>query len=196
MTSTRTLRTRLGIAVRATLAGVILAACGGGGDSDKASASAWVQDVCTGLTGWLQELQRESTGLQQSVGATPGDLNSAKADLVEFMTNAVGSTDEMIDEVQAAGAPDVDKGDEIQSGLEDGLDEIRQAFADAKTQAEGLSVDDPAAFAQGAEELSASLQEAGEKAEGSLNDLGERYDAPSLDKAFEDEPACQQLEDA
>jgi hypothetical protein len=193
MTSRPTHRRAPRLLVSVLAVASLVAACSSS-DSSKVSADEWVTDICTSLSGWLEQLQQESTSLQESVQAdATGDLAAAKADLVEFMNGAVQSTDEMITEIDAAGVPDVDNGEELNDGLNDGLEDIRQAFADAQGQAEALPVNDQAAFAQGATELGESLQEAGTQAEEQLNDLGAKYDAPSLDQAFDDEPACQDL---
>lgn len=147
---------------RVFLAGALLAACGcggGGGDSGQPSEGEWADDVCTSVSAWLEGLKQAGTSVAaRSAQADPGDMAGAKADLVAFVSDAVSGTDKVIDEVERAGVPDGEGGEEAAGNLRAGLERTRDGLVKAQDQAAALETGEPLGFARGAQELSTQLQ--------------------------------------
>lgn len=177
----------------------ILAGCGGGGDDGdsgggggdgNAAPRQWATDVCGSLSTWLEELQSRQTEVEADLeGVT--DLGEIRGVLVEFLDDAVAETDTMIDGVEAAGTPDVDRGAELRQDFVDGVGQAKTAFEEAKTTAEDLPTDDQAAFAEGTSEIEEQLNTQSQAIEDAFDELDRKYDVPDLDEAFDEEPQCQ-----
>ena len=120
MRPARLLALLLSIAVLAFAA----AGCGGGGGSSASGTKpeTWSATVCGALQTWTDDLKSGSQNLSADLGKS-SDLKSVKQKLVAFLENAEQSTQKMVQDVKAAGAPAVKDGPAIQSDLENGLTE-------------------------------------------------------------------------
>ena len=79
------------------------------------------------------------------------DIPTAKTKLVGFLTKVVHSTDTMVSQIKAVGAPNVKNGAKIQSGVVSAFTQLRKAFQDAKVAATKLPTNSAKAFSsQGA----------------------------------------------
>jgi hypothetical protein len=175
----------------------ILAGCGGGnGDGGGGDAGdggvppkQWASDVCGALGAWLTDLQGREGQIQSELeGVT--DLGEIKTILVDFLDDAVNETEAMIDEVEAAGTPDVDRGEELRRDFVMGIGQARTAFQNAKNTADNLSTDDQQSFTEGAQKIEDQLDADSEAIQDTFNTLDTKYDVPELDEAFDDDPEC------
>jgi hypothetical protein len=162
---------------------VSLAACGGGAVSPRA----YVKSVCEAVGDWQGQIQDRSTSLGQNLGtdATP---EQGKGALAEFLDGVITDTQGMVDQVEEAGSPDIEDGEDQAKQLTDALTQVLEAFRAARTDVQTLPTDSPEAFQQGADEIGNTIQSA-------FTEAGSTFDQPSpeLDPIFEDEPACDQL---
>lgn len=173
---------------------LVAAGCGGDG-GDRASGvepEQYAADVCGAISSWQQELQTSVSTMTSRLGAgsTPAQI---KTQLIAFMERATKSTDDMLAKVEDAGPPAVENGEALQRDLEQGLGDAQKAFADARERAKDLPTGDRAAFQREAQALGTTLNAQGSQIGQTFNGLGEKYDSNQLDRAFEDEPACQNL---
>jgi hypothetical protein len=167
---------------------------GGGGSGNTVSPEAWSAAVCSAVGGWATDLQTASESLSGAMsGAT--SVADVRERFVTFLETAIARSDQMLSEAEAAGQPDVEDGGEIADFLLDELRSFKTALEDARDQAEDLP-DDPAGFTQGAQEIGASLEQVGEDAAKGFDELDDKYQSAELQQAFEDEPACQELQTA
>ncbi len=155
--------------------------------------SDWAGGVCGTILSWEDELKKLATDLQTQIRGVGRDLTAARARLVDFMVQVVASTDRLLAGVEAAGAPAVQKGEQIASDFREGLVHVRQVFEEARVTAENLAVDDPKAFTAGADELSRKIRDAGDRIRQQFQELDSAYDVPELDRAFAAAPACRQV---
>lgn len=180
--------------VVAALASVALiaGACGGdddgGGDSggggDSADPSSYASSICTAVGDWV-------TAIQEGAGdiGTSTDAKDGVEVLQSFLEQAVADTETLISEVEDAGAPDVDGGEEFADQLKGAFEKAQTILEDARDQAADLPTDDPAAFTQAATDLGTSVQEA-------LSTVGTELQEPTdeeLSTAFQEEEACQSV---
>lgn len=175
-----------------------LAACGGddgdgggdpagdGGGGEGASAPAYAAEVCGAMKDWVTTVQEKSAALGESAAA--GDAEAGKDLLVTLLGDISAATGDLVAAVEEAGVPEVDNGEEIAANLADAFRQAQQILDNAREDVEALP-SNPAAFQQGAAEIGPTLQEAissiTESLEGSQSD--------ELDRAFEEEEACQSV---
>lgn len=156
---------------------------GGGGSSETVSAEAYAADVCAAMKDWATSVQDLGTSLTESF--TSNDPADGKEALTEVFGTMADSTGELVSDVEAAGVPDVEGGEEAADRLASAFAEIQSALNQARTDAEELPTD-PQGFQQGATELGTTFQEA----VGSLGTSLEDAASEELTTAFENEEAC------
>lgn len=188
----------LNVALSLTLVtGVV--ACGGGDDDsgggaggDTVETGAWVADVCTAVGDWALGLQEIGTNIADE--ASSSDIQAARDSLVDLFDSAVSSTEDMLDAVDEAGAPDVKDGPALARDFRDALDGAKTVFEKARDDAADLPTDDPEDFGSDAEALASKVGEGFDAVGEGLEDLDDKYSGIDLQSEFEDEPACAGLE--
>jgi len=163
-------------------------------DSSSSSASGtkpetWSATVCGALQTWEDDLKSGSQQLSSDIRSS-SDLKSVKRKLITFLQNAQQSTDTMVGDVKAAGAPAVKDGPAIQRDLESGLTEARTSFQSAVTQAKKLPTNNPQALTTGLATLATKIQGELNATGQKFSDLETKYDLGDLNSAMTDEPAC------
>lgn len=162
---------------------LFLGACGGGG----VSADEWATDVCNGLKQFVTEISETQADVQAAVSpeSTP---EQGRELLTETFDSMIESTDSLIGKIEDAGTPDIEGGEEIQSNLVSGLEDMKTALEDAQPEIEALP-DDPTAFKTEAAQIGGDLQT-------ELQGIGETLsamDAPELEEETQDVEACQSI---
>jgi hypothetical protein len=169
------------------------AGCSGGGSGDSSASGTkpeeWASSVCGALQGWEDDLKAGSQQLSADLRSS-SDLKSVKQKLLTFLEDAKKSTEEMVSDVKAAGAPDVKDGEAIQRDLESGLTEASTSFERAVTQAKKLPTNNPQALTTGLSTLAGRIQTELTATGKHFSDLEGKYDVGDLNKAMTDEPAC------
>lgn len=167
------------MAVLAVLVG-LLGACQG-----TPSPTAWAASVCTALTPWRAEIHKLTSSTQQQMTAktTPAQ---AKENLVRLLAGAEAASEEARRRVEAAGVPDVDRGEAVASGFVASLAAVRDAYGNAKRGIEALDASRGGPFYDGVETVLAKLNDEYDRSAldtGSLN-------SPELQRAFDEVPEC------
>ena len=158
-----------------------------GGTTDQVTAPAdYVEGLCTAVGDFQDDLEQQGTEFQNAFGSGTPSPEEAKDTLATFVGDLSTRTQQLIDDVQALGTPDVDNGDEVRTALTSAFERVVEAFDQAEADIEALSTDDPAALAEGFTEVGTQLQEAGTDISASFDDL----QSPELDEAAADVPAC------
>jgi hypothetical protein len=170
-------------------AALLLGACGdddddGGGGS--VSASDYATDICTAFLGWRDDIQARQQDLQQ--GLSPGiSPQEGKDALAGFLGDAVDASDDLVKEVEAAGVPDAENGQEAADALQGAAQSARDELAKAEEAVGDLPTDDRQAFSTAADELGNNVRTALGEVGSGLEDI----ESEELDKAFDEEEACQ-----
>jgi hypothetical protein len=184
---------RLVILLTAAVLAFAAAECGGGGgDSSSASGTkpeTWSASVCGALQTWEDDLKSGSQQLTSDI-RTSSDLKSVKQKLVTFLQNSEQSTEKMVDDVKAAGAPAVKDGPAIQQDLESGLTGARTSFRRAVVQAKKLPTNNPQALTTGLSTLAQTIQSELTATGRHFSNLDQKYDLGDLNAAMADEPSC------
>ena len=168
---------------------LFISACGGDDDDgggDSASVNDYAADICTAFTDWTQAIQDRQTDLQEGLqpGASPEEGKEA---LQGFLDDAVAASDQLVEDVDAAGVPDTENGDQAAQALQDAAEGARDQLADAQENVGDLPTDSPQAFSQAADEFGNEVRTALEGVGEGLQDI----DTPELDQAIDEEEACQ-----
>jgi hypothetical protein len=172
----------------AVLAALFIAACGDDDDGGGGSADVgeYASDICTAFTDWTQAIQDRQTELQDGLqpGASPQEGKEA---LQGFLDDAVAASDQLVEDVDAAGTPDTENGDEAADALQGAAEGARDQLAEAQDNVGDLPTDSPQAFGEAADKFGDEVRTALEGVGDGLQDI----DTPELDKAIDDEEACQ-----
>ncbi|TML17153.1 MAG: hypothetical protein E6G31_01265 [Actinobacteria bacterium] len=177
------------------LAGTLIlgaAACGGGGGSSSSSSGTkpdeWASSVCGALQTWEDDLRAGSQQLSADIRAS-SDPKSVKEKLVTFLEKSEKSTEKLVDDVKAAGAPAVKDGEAIQRDLEASLTQARNTFDRAGTRAKKLQAT-PQALTTGLGALAQTIQSELAATGRHFSSLENKYDFGEVNNAMADEPAC------
>jgi hypothetical protein len=92
-----------------------------------------------------------------------------------------------VQEVEDAGTPDAENGEEAADALQGAAQEARDELAEAREDVDDLPTGDREAFGAAASQLGEGVKNALDNLGGGLEDI----DSEELDKAFDEESACQ-----
>jgi len=158
----------------------------GGGSSETTSPAEYVQGLCTAIASYQTDLEEQNTAFQQEFSSGTPTPEETKNTLVGFLDEIKGRTEQLIDEVEALGTPDVDNGDNVRTAMVGAFQKVVDLFDEAKADIEGLSAEDPAALVEGFTQVGTKLQEAGNDIQNSLTD----FESPELSDAAAEADAC------
>lgn len=166
----------------------VSSACSG---TEGVDPNKFATDVCTAAGDWVRTIQEgaASFGSGLSSSSSPEQIRDG---LVGFLEDAIAETDELIGEVEDAGVPAVDGGEDASETLTTAFEDVRVAFEDARDQAAELPTDDQEAFATQAQELGTTVQESLVAIGGELED----QENDELAGAFDENEACTELQNA
>lgn len=150
-----------------------------GGDVD---VDEWAKGFCGSFEAWIAEIQGASGSIGDSI--TPGDIQGAKDAIVGLFETASSETQSLIADLESGGTPDVDDGAALVDDLIGKFQDFDDAISAAKSDAEGLPVDDPTAFQSEVTTLVATFQTETTKVGESFSELDTKYPSPALNKAL------------
>lgn len=175
-------------------AALMLAACGGGdasnggGSEETVTAQEYASDVCGALDAWVTA-SRDRAGSLTGV-LNPTDTPENRRDvLAGYIDGVIEDTEALLDDVQAAGVPDVEGGEEIAGQIADAFDSVKTELEQTRDDVDALPTDDPAAFTAAATQLGTSVQTSLTAVGTSVGGISQ----PELNQAFAVEPTCSGL---
>lgn len=184
------------LAVTACMLLVLVLSGVAAGSTQNSTPKKWVSTLCSSLVTWEQTVKKEYAQLQTTVNKLKKGGNAkpkaAKAELVKFLGHIVSSTNTLVGNLKAVGAPDMQNGDKLQSTLIAGLGQVDKAFKDAKKSAQKLPTGSRKQFALAAQRLSLTVNSSVGRANGALSGLA-KYDTKQLDDLFKADAACRKL---
>jgi len=171
---------------------VLLPACsndgGDGGAAPAVTPGTYVKSLCTSVQSYVDDITTLSTDF--AAGIDPAaSADDQKQAVLDFLDDALALTDALIEQVDAAGVPDVEGGAAMVEAIAASFQEARDVLEAARARVEAASTEDPQAFA-------AELNEVGATIQSSLGGIGgslDLVDSPELAAAAEDEPTCAAL---
>lgn len=175
------------LAAALALSSGLIAACGGG---DEVSADEYVGSLCSAAAGFTTTVVEGQAALQEAAG---GDITpeQGKEQLSAFFADATEAGETAASEIEDAGVPDVENGEEIADALSTAFGEVADALAGAQEEVDALPTDSEESFQSAAQELATSFQDDVSSIGEGLTELGE---SPELESAAEENSECQSLE--
>lgn len=155
---------------------------GGSTNGDAVPVDTWADDFCTGFGGWITDIK--TLGTNASKGVQPGDIEGAKAAIVKLFGDASDRTKTLIDDVDAAGVPDIKNGDQLVEDLKVKFEAFDTAIAQAQSDAEGLATNDPQAFQTKVKALTTQFSGEVQKVGDSFSELDAKYQSAELNSAL------------
>ena len=162
-----------------------LAACGGS-SSSGVSAGAYVKSICQAIGPFEKDVQSRSSALDLSSITSPAQGKKA---LQDFLSAIVADTEKAVNQLKAAGAPDVNNGKQISGAIVNAFTEVKTALNQAKTQAGSLPTTSPAAFKAAAQTIGTGIRTSMSNIGNSLSNLK----STDLENAAKKEAACTSL---
>jgi predicted RNase H-like HicB family nuclease len=166
---------------------LLVTACGGDDDGDdKVAVGDYASDICTAFTDWSGSIRDRQGELEQGLDpdATPQEGKDA---LETFLDDAVDASDTLVEDVEAAGTPDTENGEDVAEALQSAAEDARGKLEQAREDLDDLPTDSPEAFSTAADDFGDEVRTALE----GVGDGIEEIDTPELDKAIDEESACQ-----
>ena len=164
----------------------VLAGCGSSSSSSGVSAGAYVKSVCTAIGPFEQSVASHVSALNPATLTNPAQ---GKTTLQNFLASVVMDSDKAVNELKAAGTPNVANGKAIATGIVSAFSQLKGALTQASSQASTLPTSSPAAFKTAANTLASGIQT-------SLNGIGSSLGGlknKDLETAAAKEPTCKSL---
>lgn len=160
-----------------------------GSDGDGVPVEEYATGVCTAMSTWQTDVQGLATDLQAD---PPTDPATGKQVLIDFVAEMSAVTTTMVDEVDAAGPPDVDSGEDIHGTLVDGLTALSDLFDQLEVDMAAVPDNDPAAFSEALTQVTTQFQASAQKIGEAFGTIDQTYPEQSaeIQAAFQAEPAC------
>jgi predicted lipid-binding transport protein (Tim44 family) len=169
---------------------LLLSACGGGGGGvaggGKVGAQQWMKSACTSIGSWVKDIQKRVTTVSSQNPSTPQE---GKKVITDFFDAVISDTGKLIDELNVAGTPDVDNGDQIEAALISTLGKAKSLLEQARTRVSNLPTNNSQAFVQAVQAMGKAVQGAFQKAGQQFSNLR----SPELEEAASKEPACKTI---
>ena len=184
----------------ALIAVAMPSACGGGGSSAASptrttpsgvAAKTWVGAVCQDTLDWVTYTQQQSQGFT-SIVENASSLDEAKTGVVSFFDSLITRTESYLSQLKAAGTPAVTGGPGIARSIVAGIQQIDDAYKQAKAKASALPTTDATAFSNELTAIGTDLNDASAGVDKTLGALA----SSELEAASKDVAACQQLQTA
>ncbi len=184
------------VLVLGVAAALLVGACGGDetGETETTQTEEdagvavddYAADVCAALSTWVTDIQDRAATITE--GIDPGDAKAGKERLQEFIGETVTGTESLIADVEEAGVPDTEDGEEAAEQIQTGLENVKSILEEAQGRIDDLPTNNPQAFGRGAQEIATSLQQATGEAASSID----AANSEELTQAFEDNEECSQ----
>ena len=104
-----------------------------------------------------------------------------------FVDGAVEASETLVEEVEAAGEPDIDDGGEVAELFRSAAEDTRSELQEAQDEVAQIPTDPPEAYRMAVKEFSTDVRNTIEGIDEHFQDA----DAPELDMALDEASACQ-----
>jgi hypothetical protein len=166
--------------------GCALALAAGCGGEEESGAGPWVDDVCSSVQEWRENLTSLAVDAQVE-GLSPDTVMTA-------IEGGVEATQRLRDQLGDLGPPDTEAGDEIERELDELADTAVETVEEARDQAEALPEDQSVPeLIQSLMSIARDLQSVVGEAQATFAELQELEPGQELEEAFESSEDCRDL---
>jgi hypothetical protein len=160
----------------------LAAGCGG----EESGAGPWVDDVCSSVQEWRENLTSLAVDAQVE-GLSPETVTTA-------IEGGVEATRRLRDQLEDLGPPDTEAGDEIERELDELADGIVESAEEAHARAEALPEDQSVPeLLESLTAIAGDLQSVVGDAQATFAELQELEPGTELEEAFESSDDCEDL---
>ena len=167
----------------AVLAGVLLAAGCGGSDDETSSATEWADGVCSAMTTWIDSVSSATESL--------GEGGLSEDGLEDAVDDVRTASETLADDLQEAGRPDTEAGQEAESLLEGLAEDVEGNLQELESEVEGISA--PSDVLDAISLITGTLSTMAEQVAAAFEELGQLDAAGELEDAFEESDECSAL---
>lgn len=155
----------------------------------KTKPATWAKSVCGSLGTWLDKIESAAAHTAAAPPTTPAE---AKKALVKLVGTAIGATKKLVAALKKAGPPAVKGGGDVASIVIDQFNQTARTFSSVRKSLKALPSDDAVAFVAASRSAEDALESGLEHVQAAFN-AASNLDVAPLVKAFNAQPACQQL---
>ncbi|MGH8869209.1 MAG: hypothetical protein ACRDYU_14615 [Actinomycetes bacterium] len=166
--------TAIGVAMALMLTG-----CGG------VEAKAWASDVCGSLKSVNSKMEKSA----KSMTVNPGDMKATQKSMVTLLGVAETQSQRLASDVEKAGTPDVEGGEEDANRLVSQLEKAARTFGGAKEKLGKADAEDPQALALAFQSVQKDLAAQGSK----VSDPTQALKSKELRTALKKDAACKSV---
>lgn len=180
----------------ALIGSVLIAALllmGAGFPAKKVPPKQWAIGVCTTVNDWVTATENGANDLNATLTGTNTKLRDVREALTAYLGDTAHSTTVVLDGLVDAGTPATPKGKQAATGLIDTFKKIRTSLRKLQDQAEELSIKNRAKALKQIKALNRQVSAEFASFNDALIKLRKLDPNHQLQKAFQAEPACQQL---
>lgn len=152
------------------------------------NAAGWARTVCTSISAWGRTVNAAGASLVTSANGQT-TLADLRVTLSQFLSTAVGATEQLNTELGGAGIPKTPNGDLVASSIRLGVSRTLLVFVGAQPLVPDLP-NDAAAFQTTAQALVTKLDAAGRSVEALVKVAVTQFKAPALVAVFARQPGC------
>ena len=174
---------------------LLLGACGGGDDGDEPAQEEvpvedYVADFCGAMVDWQTSIQDLSTDFRENVFTSDIPAEDKKEELGTYLSDLRGLTDDFIGDVESAGTPDVEGGEQVASEFLSGFRQLTGAIEEVEGQVGDLPTDSDETFTTAAQQLVGQIQTSFQTIGDSLTEI----ESGPIDEAFQEEESCNEIQ--
>jgi hypothetical protein len=162
----------------------VLSACGGG--QSTVSPRAYARTVCGSVGAWQRHIRSRTDQMTASLGSDVSP-QKGKEVLGTYLDGVIRETDQVIDDLNNTGVPDVKGGQTVASKFVGAFESVRTTLRNARSAVDRLPTGDRTAFKEAASKIGDDIQSSFSSVSSSLSGVG----GPDLDAAFNAEKSCQ-----
>lgn len=154
----------------------------GSSGGDTIAVAAWADDFCGNFGSWIDDIKSISS--KAGDGLSAGDVAGAKQAVVDLFGNASDRTQQLIDDIDSGGVPDMDNGDELVKDLEGKFTDFDDAIQSAKSDASDLETSDGTQFQSDVQDLLKRFQTEVKDVGDSFSELDAKYPSRDFQQAL------------
>jgi len=197
-------RPRRGPAARVrTAAGLTVAACtivtllgvgtglGALTATTTVSPSKWSGTVCTALVSYKNDAAKLEKAFEKSI-KNPKSLSEVKAKFTAFLKLNVARANKLVGQLKKAGTPSTPNGGDFANAITAGFVQLRDGFKGLVPTAQAVPTDSASNFESAFQALESNLNDLQTANQGTFQQA-DQFASPALNSAFQNQKACQSL---
>ncbi|HEY4376687.1 MAG TPA: hypothetical protein VGM93_05995 [Acidimicrobiales bacterium] len=158
------------------------------GSSGGVSVTSWAGGFCGSFAGWLTAIKTAGSSMSAN---PPTSVTAARTQILALFDTVGTETDSLVNAIKALGPPDMDKGAQLSTDLQQKFQEFGTETAAARASVAAASTSDPTAFQAAVQAAVDKFQTDVGKIGDSFSEIDTKYPDPQFQSALS--TACADL---